>query len=66
MSSNHQKAQLLLKTHRQISKRQCFGKYYSCDKVLSILSFIGHTLVELFEKNWQLTTNIQKNEFDFL
>ena len=33
---------------------------------MSIFSFIGHTLTELYGKNWELTANVKTNKFDFL
>ena len=40
----------MFKAHRQISKQQCFEKYCSCDQACLFVSFIGYTLIELFEK----------------
>ena len=39
---------LNLKAQQQIPKKQCFGKFCSCDKAIFIL--IGHVLTALFGK----------------
>lgn len=44
------KISIFLKEHQQISMKRSFEKYCSWDKAQTILSFLGHTLTELFGK----------------